>query len=49
LKLYTAKQAIAIASEGIECLGGTGYMEDTGVPALLRDSQVTSIWEGLLK
>jgi len=44
LKLYTGKQAIAVASEGIESLGGTGYMEDSGVPAILRDAQVTSIW-----
>ena len=46
LKLYTGKQSIAVCSESIECIGGTGYMEDTGLPALLRDTQVTSIWEG---
>ena len=46
LKLYTGKQSIAVCSESIECVGGTGYMEDTGLPALLRDTQVTSIWEG---
>eukprot|EP01132_Coremiostelium_polycephalum_P009128 gene9128-11184_t len=45
-KLYTAKQSIAVSSEGIECLGGTGYMEDSDLPRLLRDTQVTSIWEG---
>ena len=26
--------------------GGQGYIEDTGLPSLLRDSQVLSIWEG---
>jgi alkylation response protein AidB-like acyl-CoA dehydrogenase len=46
VKLYTAKQAIAVASEVLECFGGQGYIEDTGLPALLRDCQVLSIWEG---
>jgi alkylation response protein AidB-like acyl-CoA dehydrogenase len=45
-KLYTAKQAVAVASEAIECFGGAGYIEDTGIPRLLRDAQVLSIWEG---
>jgi hypothetical protein len=30
----------------LECFGGQGYIEDTGYPVLLRDSQVLSIWEG---
>ena len=46
LKLYTAKEAIHSASEVLECFGGAGYVEDTGLPRLLRDSQVLSIWEG---
>ncbi|HKW48764.1 MAG TPA: acyl-CoA dehydrogenase family protein [Gemmatimonadaceae bacterium] len=45
-KLYTAKQAVAVASEALECFGGAGYIEDTGIPRLLRDAQVLSIWEG---
>jgi putative acyl-CoA dehydrogenase len=45
-KLYTAKQAIAVASEALESFGGAGYVEDTGIPRLLRDAQVLSIWEG---
>jgi alkylation response protein AidB-like acyl-CoA dehydrogenase len=45
-KLYTARQAVAVASEAIECFGGQGYMEDTGIPRLLRDAQVLPIWEG---
>ncbi|HEY4844101.1 MAG TPA: acyl-CoA dehydrogenase family protein [Candidatus Dormibacteraeota bacterium] len=45
-KLYTAKQAVAVTSEAIECFGGQGYMEDTGLPRLLRDAQVLPIWEG---
>ncbi|HET8551750.1 MAG TPA: acyl-CoA dehydrogenase family protein [Gammaproteobacteria bacterium] len=46
VKLYTAKQAIGVASEVLECFGGQGYIEDTGLPTLLRNCQVLSIWEG---
>ncbi|MFL6578388.1 MAG: acyl-CoA dehydrogenase family protein [Povalibacter sp.] len=45
-KLFTAKQAVAVVSECIEAFGGAGYVEDTGLPALLRDTQVLPIWEG---
>ncbi len=45
-KLYTARMAVAGASEVVECFGGAGYMEDTGIPRLLRDAQVLPIWEG---
>jgi alkylation response protein AidB-like acyl-CoA dehydrogenase len=45
-KLSTAKQAVAVASEALECFGGAGYVEDTGLPRLLRDAQVLPIWEG---
>jgi alkylation response protein AidB-like acyl-CoA dehydrogenase len=45
-KLCTGKQAVAVASEAIECFGGAGYVEDTGLPRLLRDAQVLPIWEG---
>jgi len=46
IKLYTAKKCIEIVSECLECFGGAGYIEDTGLPVLLRDAQVLSIWEG---
>jgi alkylation response protein AidB-like acyl-CoA dehydrogenase len=46
VKLYTGKQAVAVASEALEAFGGAGYVEDTGLPRLLRDAQVLSIWEG---
>lgn len=46
IKLYTAKQAIAVCSEALECFGGAGYVEDSRLPWLLRDAQVLSIWEG---
>ncbi|XP_064612141.1 acyl-CoA dehydrogenase family member 11-like isoform X2 [Liolophura sinensis] len=46
VKLYTGKQAMSVLSEGLESFGGQGYIEDTGLPVLLRDGQVLSIWEG---
>lgn len=45
-KLYTAKQSIKCSSEVLECFGGAGYVEDTGLPFLLKESQVLAIWEG---
>ena len=45
-KLWTGKLAVAIASETCEAFGGAGYIEDTGIPQLLRDAQVYPIWEG---
>jgi len=45
-KLTTAKQAVAVVGECIESFGGAGYVEDTGLPALLRDTHVLPIWEG---
>src|SRR5262249_1436821 len=39
-KLVTGKQAVATASEALEAFGGAGYVEDTGLPRLLRDAQV---------
>ena len=46
MKLTTAKQAVMVSSEVLESFGGAGYVEDTGLPVLLRDSQVLPIWEG---
>lgn len=46
LKLWTGKLAVTIVSEACECFGGAGYLEDTGIPQLLRDAQIWSIWEG---
>jgi putative acyl-CoA dehydrogenase len=45
-KLFTTKQAVLVLSEGMESFGGYGYMEDTGIPSLLRDLHVNTIWEG---
>ena len=46
MKLTTGKQVVAVASEALEAFGGAGYVEDTGLPMLLRDAQVLPIWEG---
>eukprot|EP01063_Lacrimia_lanifica_P005510 TRINITY_DN13289_c0_g1_i1.p1 TRINITY_DN13289_c0_g1~~TRINITY_DN13289_c0_g1_i1.p1 ORF type:complete len:613 (+),score=143.14 TRINITY_DN13289_c0_g1_i1:54-1841(+) len=45
-KMYTGKLAVATASEGLEAFGGQGYMEESGIPQVLRDAQVLPIWEG---
>jgi hypothetical protein len=45
-KLATGKLAVSSASEYVECFGGAGYVEDTGIPRLIRDAQVLPIWEG---
>ncbi len=45
-KLVTGKQSVAVLSEILESFGGAGYIEDTGLPLLLRDAQVFPIWEG---
>ena len=45
-KAFTAKLTVSNVSEGIECFGGQGYIENSGLPRMLRDSQVLPIWEG---
>lgn len=45
-KLYSARLCMQGVSEVVEVFGGVGYIEDSGIPRLLRDAQVFSIWEG---
>jgi putative acyl-CoA dehydrogenase len=45
-KYWVTKRAIAVAAEALECLGGNGYVEDSGMPRLLREAPVNSVWEG---
>jgi alkylation response protein AidB-like acyl-CoA dehydrogenase len=45
-KLLTGRQAVQVLAEVVESFGGAGYVEDTGLPVLLRDAQVLPIWEG---
>ena len=45
-KLFSAKRAVRLAAEAMESFGGAGYMEDTGIPALMRDTLALPLWEG---
>jgi alkylation response protein AidB-like acyl-CoA dehydrogenase len=46
IKLFSAKKTMSVTSEVMEVFGGAGYVEDTGMPRMLRDAQVFPIWEG---
>lgn len=45
-KYWISKRAAAHAAEALECLGGNGYVEDSGLPLLYRDAPLNGIWEG---
>jgi len=44
--LTTARQATSVLGEVMEAFGGGGYVEDTGVPMLLRNAYALPLWEG---
>jgi putative acyl-CoA dehydrogenase len=46
LKYWITKRAPAHAAESLECLGGNGYVEESGMPRLYREAPLNSIWEG---
>ena len=46
MKYWVSKRAAAHAAEALECLGGNGFVEDSGLPLLYRDAPLNSIWEG---
>ncbi|HWE12437.1 MAG TPA: acyl-CoA dehydrogenase family protein [Solirubrobacteraceae bacterium] len=46
MKYWVTKRAAPHAAEALECLGGNGFVEDSGMPLLYRDSPLNSIWEG---
>jgi putative acyl-CoA dehydrogenase len=46
LKYWICKRGPAHAAEALECLGGNGYVEESGMPRLYRESPLASIWEG---
>jgi putative acyl-CoA dehydrogenase len=46
LKYWTCKRAPVHAVEALECLGGNGFVEESGMPRLFRESPLASIWEG---
>ncbi|WP_026413548.1 acyl-CoA dehydrogenase family protein [Actinomadura oligospora] len=45
-KYWVCKRWPSHAAESLECLGGNGYVEDSGMPRLFRESPLNSIWEG---
>jgi len=45
-KYWVCKRAPMVAAEALECLGGNGYVEDSGLPRLYRDAPLNSVWEG---
>jgi putative acyl-CoA dehydrogenase len=46
VKYWTCKRAPVHAAEALECLGGAGYVEESGLPRLFRQSPLNGIWEG---
>ncbi|CAM5227317.1 acyl-CoA dehydrogenase family protein [Streptomyces griseomycini] len=45
-KYWVTKRCAPLAVEAAECLGGNGYVEESGMPRLVRESPLNSIWEG---
>lgn len=45
-KYWVCKRAAGFAAEALECLGGNGYVEESPMPRLFRQSPLNGIWEG---
>src|SRR5215510_2147226 len=45
-KYLVTKRAPAVVAEAMECLGGAGYVEESAMPRLFRQSPLNAIWEG---
>jgi putative acyl-CoA dehydrogenase len=45
-KYWVCKATPPLVAEALECLGGNGYVEESGLPRLYRESPVNSVWEG---
>jgi putative acyl-CoA dehydrogenase len=45
-KYWVCKRSPVVAGEALECLGGNGYVEESGLPRLYREMPLNSIWEG---
>jgi putative acyl-CoA dehydrogenase len=45
-KYWITKRAPNVAAEALECLGGNGYVEESGLPRLYREAPLNSVWEG---
>ncbi|MFJ9843020.1 acyl-CoA dehydrogenase family protein [Kitasatospora sp. NPDC101155] len=46
VKYWVCKRGPAHSAEALECLGGNGYVEESGMPRLYREAPLVSIWEG---
>jgi putative acyl-CoA dehydrogenase len=46
IKYWTCKRAPQHAAEALECLGGAGYVEESDMPRLFRQSPLNGVWEG---
>jgi putative acyl-CoA dehydrogenase len=45
-KFWVCKRTPTMVAEALECLGGNGYVEESGLPVVFRESPLNSIWEG---
>jgi putative acyl-CoA dehydrogenase len=45
-KFWVTKRCPVVAAEALECLGGNGYVEESGMPRIFRESPLNSVWEG---
>ncbi|MFJ4642202.1 acyl-CoA dehydrogenase family protein [Streptomyces bobili] len=45
-KYWVTKRCTPVVVEAAECLGGNGYVEESGMPRLVRESPLNSVWEG---
>jgi putative acyl-CoA dehydrogenase len=45
-KFWVCKRTPPFVAEALECLGGNGYVEESGLPRLFRESPLNGIWEG---
>lgn len=45
-KYWVTKRSVSAIGEALECLGGNGYAEESGMPRLYRESPVNAVWEG---
>ncbi|MFK4085585.1 acyl-CoA dehydrogenase family protein [Kribbella sp. NPDC020789] len=45
-KFWVCKRTSFMVAEALECLGGNGFVEESGLPLLFRESPLNSIWEG---
>lgn len=45
-KYHVCKRGPGHTAEALECLGGNGYVEESGLPRLYREAPLLSVWEG---